>query len=122
MINKEQALQFATEWIDAWNNHDLDLILSHYDDDVEMTTPFIIQVLNEPTGTIKGKPKLKEYWTAALQRIPDLKFEVIDVLSSVDSITIYYHAVYGKRAVEFFLFNHTGKVINPLPIIIKSQR
>jgi ketosteroid isomerase-like protein len=114
MISKEQASQFASEWIDAWNKHDLELILSHYDDDIEMTTPFIIQLMHEPTGTLKGKTRLKEYWEQALKRIPDLNFKLIEVLSSVNSITIYYHAVMEKRAVEFLIFNDEGKVIKSI--------
>jgi ketosteroid isomerase-like protein len=33
--------KFALEWIESWNSHDLDRILSHYADDVEVTTPMI---------------------------------------------------------------------------------
>ena len=58
MISIKQAQQFAREWVDAWNSHDLDRILSHYADDFQMTSPFIVTMMNEPTGTIKGKEKV----------------------------------------------------------------
>jgi ketosteroid isomerase-like protein len=35
------AQKFAQKWIDAWSAHDLDRILSHYNDDLEITTPMI---------------------------------------------------------------------------------
>ena len=35
-MNQKQANEFAAEWIEAWNAHDLDRILSHYTDDFEM--------------------------------------------------------------------------------------
>jgi ketosteroid isomerase-like protein len=30
MITEEQAQQFATNWIDAWNAHDLERVQCHY--------------------------------------------------------------------------------------------
>jgi len=110
MISMEQAQAFAREWVDAWNSHDLNRIVSHYADDFQMTSPFIVKLLNEPSGTIKGKENVRAYWATALQRLPDLHFDLIEVLSSVDSITIYYHAVLGKRAAEVLFFNDRGKV------------
>lgn len=110
MISKDQAQKFAREWVDAWNSHDLDRILSHYTDDFQMTSPFIVTVMNEPTGTIEGKEKVRAYWAQALERLPDLHFDLIEVLASVDSITVYYNAVLGKRAAEVLFFDNNGKV------------
>ncbi len=110
MIAAEQAQSFAQEWIESWNSHDLERILSHYSDDFEMTSPFIAGLMQEPTGTLKGKEKVRVYWSKALARMPDLHFELIEVLASVSSIAIYYRAVLGKRAVELLFFDKDGKV------------
>jgi len=110
MISEERARAFAYDWIESWNSHDLNRIMSHYADDFQMTSPFIAKLMNEPTGTIKGKDNVRAYWAKALQRLPDLHFELIEVLAGVDSITIYYHAVLGKRGAEVFFFNEQGKV------------
>ena len=110
MITKEFAQHFAEEWIASWNAHDLPRVLSHYTEDFEMSTPFIVALMNEPTGTLRGKDKVGTYWGNALEKYPDLRFELIDVLSGVDSVVIYYHSILGKKAVEFFLFDASGKV------------
>ena len=110
MLTRELAQEFAREWVEAWNAHDLDRILSHYSDDFEMTTPFIVTIFGEPSGTLKGKEMVREYWRQALERIPDLHFELIETLFSVNSIAIYYRAVLGKRAVEWLLFGPDKKV------------
>jgi len=110
MISIDQAQKFGQEWVTSWNSHDLERILSHYADDFQMTSPFIVTMMNEPTGTLKGKEKVRAYWAQALERLPDLHFDLIEVLASVDSITIYYHAVLGKRAAEVLLFDDNGKV------------
>ena len=110
MISIKQAQQFAQEWVNAWNSHDLDRILSHYAEDFQMTSPFIVTMMNEPTGTIIGKENVRAYWANALERLPDLHFDLIEVLASVNSLTIYYHAVLGKRAAEVFFLDGKGKV------------
>ncbi len=38
-MTKEEAWAFARDWIEAWNKHHLDRILSHYEDSVELTSP-----------------------------------------------------------------------------------
>ncbi len=109
-ISIEEARAFAREWVEAWNSHDLDRIMSHYAEDFQMTSPFIVSMMNEPTGTITGKENVRTYWAQALERLPDLHFELIEVLASAGSITIYYKAVFGKRAAEVLFFDGCGKV------------
>ncbi|HEY9671230.1 MAG TPA: nuclear transport factor 2 family protein [Waterburya sp.] len=111
MIDKSLAERFAADWIDAWNSHDLERILKHYDDDFEMSSPYISQIANEPSGTLRGKAAVGEYWSQALQRIPDLHFELITTLVGVNSITLYYKSVQERLAAEVFYFSPNQKVI-----------
>lgn len=61
MITREFADRFAQEWIDAWNSHNLERVLSHYADDFEMSSPYIAQIAGEPSGVLKGKPAVAVY-------------------------------------------------------------
>lgn len=106
-MNKDKNA-FAHEWIDSWNSHDIDLILAHYSDDVEVTTPMIKVVLGIDSGTLKGKEKVKEYWTAALKKVPGLKFELVDSAESVHSIAVYYKSSMNRMAIEVMFFNGEG--------------
>lgn len=110
MMSEQEALAFARDWVEAWNSHDLDRIMGHYAADFEMTSPFIAAVIQEPGGTLKGKDKVRNYWAQALQKVPDLNFKLIDVLVGVDSITIYYHSIFGKRAAEVLFFDADQRV------------
>jgi putative AdoMet-dependent methyltransferase len=101
---------FAADWIAAWNAHDLDRILAHYSDDIEFCSSMIKVVLGIASGCLRGKAKVRQYWQAALQKIPDLHFEPIEATASVDSIALYYRAVMNKRAVEVMFFDEHGKV------------
>jgi ketosteroid isomerase-like protein len=108
-MTPEQAEEFANEWLAAWNAHDLDQILSHYEDDFEMSSPVIRRIMDEPSGTLKGKERIAEYWGKALARSPDLHFEKLHVLRGANSVTIIYRGHRGLSA-EVFLFAETGRV------------
>jgi ketosteroid isomerase-like protein len=109
VISKESAQEFAEHWIDAWNAHDLSAILSHYTEDFQMSSPYIVQIANEPSGTLNGKSAVAAYWSAALEKIPTLHFELLQVLAGVGSVTVYYRGVRGLAA-EVFFFNESGLV------------
>ena len=114
VISKDWADKFAREWVDSWNAHDLEKVLAHYTWDVEMSSPFIVALTGETSGTLKGKAQVAAYWRRALERIPDLHFELYQVFVCVNSITIYYRAVLGKFATEVLYFNPDGKAYKAL--------
>lgn len=107
----EYAKQFAREWIEAWNNHDLEQVLAHYADDFEMNSPYIVQITGEPSGRLKGKAAVGAYWAKALAMIPDLHFELVSTLVGVNSITLYYKGARDRLSAEVFLFGPDGKVV-----------
>lgn len=95
MIGKKFAERFACDWTDSWNSHDLQRILSHYADQFEMSSPVIIEVAGEPSGTLKGKDAVGAYWAKALSLMPDLWFELVTTLIGVNSIALYWYAWLG---------------------------
>jgi ketosteroid isomerase-like protein len=109
MLTKDFADHFALEWIAAWNAHDLERILSHYTEDFEMSSPYIVQLLGEPSGKLKGKDAIGRYWRRALERAPTLRFELVSTLVGVDSLVLYYQGARGMAA-EVFFFDAAGKV------------
>lgn len=105
-----EAKKFANKWIESWNSHDLDNILTHYSDDIEITTPMIRLAAGIDSGSLKGKENVREYWKKALERIPDLHFELYEVTSGVNSVALFYKSVMNKKAIEVMFFNEQGKV------------
>ncbi|MFN0122894.1 MAG: nuclear transport factor 2 family protein [Blastocatellia bacterium] len=110
MIEPEFARRFAEEWIAAWNSHDLEAILAHYEDDFEMASEKIARRMGEPSGKLRGKAAVGQYWAKGLQALPDLRFELKQILTGVDSLTLYYLAADGRMAAEYFQFAASGKV------------
>lgn len=109
-VDRIFANNFAQEWIDAWNSHDITRVLSHYAEDIIFSSPLIIGIVQESSGTLNGKVALRHYWTTALQGIPTLKFKLLDVLTAVGCITLYYQ---GHRScvAETFYFDKDLKVV-----------
>jgi ketosteroid isomerase-like protein len=104
------AGSFATEWIAAWNAHDLPRVLSHYTDDFEMSSPLIVDIVGEPSGCLRGKQNVRAYWQAALGKNPDLHFELLDVFTGANSVLLHYRSNSAKRMAEVLFFNEQGLV------------
>ena len=109
ILSPDAARRFAHSWIENWNNHDLDAVLSHYADDFEFASPLIRSIAGESSGVLCGKAAVRAYWQKGLEQIPALHFELKEVLAGVDSVTVYYQGHRGMAA-EVFMFNSTGAV------------
>src|SRR5260370_30626294 len=73
MIDRDWAEAFAREWVDAWNAHDMERILSHYTDDFEMTSPLIFERKLSPNGLLKGKDAIRSYWGKGHAATPNMR-------------------------------------------------
>jgi ketosteroid isomerase-like protein len=102
--------QFAQTWVDAWNSHDLEDILSHYSEDIEITTPMIAMATGGKESSLQGKEAVRGYWKKALEKFPDLHFELIRSTAGVDSVALFYKSIMDKHAVEVMFFNEEGKI------------
>ncbi len=115
MVTDSEAKKFAEEWISSWNTHNLEAILSHYSEDFEMSSPRIIEIFDEPSGTLKGKENVRAYWRKSLELSPNLRFELVDVLLGAGSLVILYkNLTRGKRAAEVFVLNPKGLVVKSM--------
>ena len=102
--------EFATEWVEAWNSHDLNRVLSHYDEDVVLTSPRIRLILGKEDGTISGKAALRDYMGLALKRVPDLRFTLDRVFSGVNAVVLEFHTNDGRHGAEFMEFGPHGLI------------
>jgi predicted ester cyclase len=104
------AREFAQDWVDAWNSHDLERILTHYDDEVLLVSPVALKLLGGD-GTVRGKAALREYFLRGLEAFPDLRFDLIDALWGTETIVVYYiNNVRGSKTAEVMLLNPAGKI------------
>jgi len=106
----DRLRHLAGQWIEAWNAHDLDAILSHYAEDIEFTSPFVAKLTGDPSGTLRGKTALRDYFGRGLAAYPGLHFELLRTLTGVGSVTLYYRSVNGLHAAETMLVGADGLV------------
>ncbi len=111
MLTREEAHRFAEHWITAWNAHDLDRIMAHYETEVELSSPVAAQILNDPQGRVVGKANLRAYFQKGLAAYPELHFELLDVMWGVNSIVLYYANQKGTHTGEYMELSPRGKVL-----------
>jgi predicted ester cyclase len=109
-LTTAEARNLADHWVAAWNAHDLDLIMTHYEDTVELTSPVAAQLLGTPDGKVVGKASLRTYFQRGLEAYPELQFQLADVLCGINSVVLYYTNQKGTRTAEFMELSATGKV------------
>jgi hypothetical protein len=110
MWSEAQAQAFARDWVEAWNSHDLERILVHYSEDVELTSPVAAQILGDASGNVRGKEKLRAYFARGLSAYPELRFELVNVLWGVTSIVLYYANQRGTMTAEVMELDEHGHV------------
>jgi predicted ester cyclase len=109
-MTRDEAWGLAEHWAAAWNAHDLDAIMAHYDDAVELTSPVAARLLGALGGKVVGKANLRAYFQRGLEAFPELHFHLEDVLWGLDSVVLYYTNQKGTRTAEFMELSSSGKV------------
>lgn len=109
-VTKEEAWKLANHWVAAWNAHDLDSIMTHYEAAIELTSPVAAQLLGTPHGKVIGKANLRAYFHRGLEAYPQLHFRLEEVLWGVNSVVLYYINQKGTRVAEFMEVSPGGLV------------
>ena len=80
----------ATTWFEAFNGHDLEKLLSLYDNKAQHYSPKLKARLPETKGLIKGKEALRNWWQDAFDRLPTLQYEVIRLTADEEQVFMEY--------------------------------
>jgi ketosteroid isomerase-like protein len=94
MLDLAQAKGIAEDWCAAWNRRDLEAVLAHYADDVELNSPKVVERLGTASGWLKGKDRLRAYFAEGMQAT-GLCFELVDVLVGAGAMSIVYRRENG---------------------------
>ena len=109
--SKHELERFGQAWLTAWNSHDLESVLSLYEEDFRFSSPVLKKLLPQSGGHIRGKEAARGYWSRAFAPGINLRFEPIAVLCGVDSVIIHYKGLRGRLCAEFFQLGSSGKVV-----------
>jgi hypothetical protein len=109
-LDRADAWRFAQDWVKAWNDRNIDDILSHYAEDVVFHSPRIALVMGTDQTSVEGKPALRAYWSKALASATELYFDLDTVLVGSDALTLLYTNHRDQSVAETFVFNADGEV------------
>lgn len=80
----------AHSWFEAFNAHNLEKLLSLYDDEAQHFSPKLKVRHPETKGLIIGKNALRTWWQEAFDRLPTLNYKVTSITSSPDRVFMEY--------------------------------
>ncbi|WP_268848016.1 nuclear transport factor 2 family protein [Flavobacterium aestivum] len=89
-MTPEKLQSIAFKWFDAFNNHNLEQLLSLYDDDAEHFSPKLKIRKPETQGLVKGKQALRDWWQDAFDRLPSLHYKVTSLTANSDRVFMEY--------------------------------
>lgn len=109
MMTISDAKVHVDAWIDSWNSHDLEGILSHYSDDIIFEVQTAIVRWNKSDGRLIGKQQLRNHFALGIQLAPQLRFTLEDVFLSPGGYALLYHRENGNRVIDAVTLNKDGR-------------
>jgi len=89
-MTPEKLQSIAFKWFDAFNTHNLDQLLSLYDDDAEHFSPKLKIKKPETNGLVKGQKALHDWWKDAFEQLPSLHYKVTSLTANSDRVFMEY--------------------------------
>jgi ketosteroid isomerase-like protein len=90
-MTPEKNLSIAHLWFEAFNAHNLEKLLSLYDDDAQHFSPKLKIRHPETNGFVTGKEALRTWWQDAFDRLPSLHYKVTSLTSNSDRVFMEYN-------------------------------
>lgn len=89
-MSTEKNLSIAHLWFEAFNAHNLEKLLSLYDDGAQHYSPKLKVHRPETNGLVIGKDALRTWWQDAFDRLPSLHYKVTSLTSNSDRVFMEY--------------------------------
>ena len=87
----EQTSERVMRWKAAWESRDLDAIVAMYGPDATHESALVPRLYPEAGGTaLRGTRQVRAYFTNALKRFTELRFELVSVTETPSSAAIEY--------------------------------
>ena len=89
-MNPETLQSIAFRWFDAFNNHNLEQLLSLYDEEAKHFSPKLKIRKPKTNGFVEGKSAMREWWKDAFERLPSLHYKVTSLTANGDRVFMEY--------------------------------
>ena len=101
--------RYAADWIEDWNSHEIDRILSHYAENACFRSPMAEK--RTGYGLVTGLDNLRAYWSPVFSLRPNLWFTLDRVFHGFETLALSYHDELDRSVIETLTFDKHGKVI-----------
>ncbi len=91
----ETNFKITKNWIEAFNEHDIEKLLSLYHEDADHYSPKLKVLQPETKGVIKGKEAMRKWWGDSFKRFPELNYELVSLTVNNEYVMMIY-----KRRVK----------------------
>lgn len=113
-MSPENIQSIAFRWFEAFNNKQLEKLLSLYENDAQHYSPKLKIRQPETNGLVVGVKAMRVWWQDAFDRLPSLKYELTSLTSNSDRVFMeYVRKVEGEEdmlVAEVLVINQ-GKII-----------
>ncbi len=99
---KNILITIAKQWFDAFNEHNLDKLLSLYHDKAQHYSPKLRARHPESNGMLIGKQALRVWWQDSFERIPSLKYVPQRLIADKSAVFMEYIR-YADGEESFFV-------------------
>ena len=82
--------EIAKTWLKCFNIKDLEGLLTLYNIKAQHYSPKLKLKLPESKGLIMGKEALRRWWLDAFERLPDLNYELVNLIADDKQVFIEY--------------------------------
>ncbi len=89
-MSAQQNETIAKAWFEAFNEHDLEKLLSLYHNEAKHYSPKLKIRKPETNGLVVGKDALRAWWKDAFERLPSLHYEVTNLTANKTRIFMEY--------------------------------
>lgn len=89
-MQQQNNISIAQKWFDAFNEHDLEKLLSLYDDNAQHYSPKLKIRQPETNGMVSGKPALRAWWQDAFDRLPTLNYRYTTLTANDERVFMEY--------------------------------
>ena len=93
----EHNIKVADQWFAAFNTGDIEALLSLYHNNAQHFSPKLKIRQPETNGLITGKEALRDWWTDAFNRLPDLKYLPTTVTADSFRVCMEYIRKVGSQ-------------------------
>jgi ketosteroid isomerase-like protein len=87
------------DWLEGWNTRDLDQLMSHYAEDAVFISPSVLVTHPDSDGVLRGKSVIRDRYKLLLERHPNLRFELDEVINRPYGLIVIYRklGVFAER-------------------------